>query len=114
MHGTKRLMVCALGISALLGVAIASGAELPPSASSPSGFSSERVSVAFNQILLSDFFQVISQMENTEVKVDACAANQKLTIVMKNVPVRLLVDAISDQLGLTYEHREGGLFVGCR
>ncbi len=90
--------------------------SLPPSAtaSSPSGFSSKRVSVAFNQILLSDFFQVISQMENTEVKVDACAANQKLTIVMKNVPVRLLVDAISDQLGLTYEHREGGLFVGCR
>ncbi len=114
MHGTKRLMACALGLSALLGVAIASGAELPPSKSSPSVFSSKRVSVEFKQILVRDFFQAISQMENTEVKVDACAANQTLTMKMKNVPVRLLVDAVSDQLGLTSEYREGVIFIGCR
>jgi len=107
-------MALAVGLSSLLSVAIATGQEPVIQRASRDEFSSKRVTVEFKQIRMTDFFQAIAQIENTEIVVDACAADQTLSLKMQNAPVRLIVEAVCEQLNLSYERRQGVLHIGCR
>ncbi len=54
-------------------------------------------------------------LQPTEVAAfDACAADQTLSLKMQNAPVRLVVEAVCEQLNLSDERREGVLHIGWR
>lgn len=75
--------------------------------------SARRVSMELKGVHVGNFFRIAAQIANANIVVDECASGRSVDLAVKNVPLPVALEAVRQQLGLSYTWRGESLHVAC-
>lgn len=75
--------------------------------------SARRVSMELKGVHVGNFFRIAAQIANANIFVDECASGRTVDLAVKNVPLPVALEAVRQQLGLSYTWRGESLHVAC-
>jgi type II secretory pathway component HofQ len=78
----------------------------------PANLPVRSLDLELKQADVKNVLQLLGQASQRAITLDPCVQGT-IDLKLANAPLPLIYDAIAIKLGLTYEDRDGGVFVGC-
>jgi hypothetical protein len=95
-----------------LGLATASGAPVREAHAAPQGVSPEAIDLDLKDADVKNVFNLLGEVGGRPVVLDPCV-HGSVDILLKNMPIPMVFDALAAKLGLVYEEDAGDVLVRC-